>query len=147
MDSFFVGIVVVPGVTALVLLALFTYLYQQSREGYFRAWQLAWAAYTLFYAATGAIYLGHGGGTTYIAAKLLHIVTVLTILVSTRLMDGEPFEIEWYDVGLFIAGVAYSGYLLKLHIQDGKFVLIGRTPLIELEILLAITLLVAAMKF
>ena len=147
MDSFFVGIVVVPGVTALVLLALFTYLYQQSREGYFRAWQIAWVSYVLFYAATGAIYLGHGGGSTYIAAKLLHIVTVLAILVSTRLVDGEPFEIEWYDVALFIAGVAYSGYLLKLHIQNGKFVVIGRTPVIELEILLAIALLVAAMKF
>lgn len=147
MDSFFVGIVVVPGVTALVLLAVFTYLYRQSRAAYFQAWQFAWVAYSSFYLATGAIYLGHGGGILYLAAKLLHIITVLIILVSTRLIDEESYELKWYDVALFIAGLAYSGYLLKLHIQNGQFVLIGSTPRIELEILLAVMLLVAAIRF
>ena len=41
---------VVPGVVALLLFLVFTYLYEQSRQAYFRAWQIAWAAYTLHYA-------------------------------------------------------------------------------------------------
>jgi len=32
---------------ALVVFFVFWYLNEQSRHGYFRAWQLAWAAYTL----------------------------------------------------------------------------------------------------
>lgn len=147
MDSFFVGIVVVPGVTALVLLLVFTYLYQQSREGFFRAWQAAWVAYTLFYAATGAVYLGHGGGSMFFVAKLLHVVTVLAIVASTRLLEGDPFKIKWYDVAMFVGGAVYSAYLLWLHIDSGRFVLEGRTPQIELEVLLAIALLAAAIKF
>src|SRR3954470_21375123 len=147
MDSFFVGIVVVPGVTAVVLLLLFTYLHQQSRDGYFRAWQIAWVAYTLFYLATGVLYLGHGDGALYLTAKLLQIFTVLAILASTRLIDEEPFQLQWYDAALFVAGLGYSGYLLTLRGSNGQSAPGGSSPRIELEILLAIVLLVAAVKF
>jgi diguanylate cyclase (GGDEF)-like protein len=147
MDSFFVGIVVVPGITALVLLLLFTYLYQQSREGYFRAWQAGWAAYTLFYVGTGLLYVGLGDGALYFITKLLQIFTVLTILVSTRLIDGDRFRLKWYDTAIFVAGIAYCGYLLWLHISESHFAMKGRQPAIELEVLLAMMLLVAAVKF
>ncbi len=50
MNSVAISMVVVPGVVALLLFLVFTYLYEQSRRAYFRAWQLAWAAYTLHYA-------------------------------------------------------------------------------------------------
>jgi len=33
-----------------VLCLLFSYLYQQSRQLYFRAWQIAWACYSIHYA-------------------------------------------------------------------------------------------------
>ena len=49
MNSFALSMVIVPGVVALLLVLLFTYLYEQSRQQYFRAWQLAWAFYTLHY--------------------------------------------------------------------------------------------------
>src|SRR5689334_19666021 len=115
MDSIFVGIVVVPGITALVLLLIFSYLYQQSREGYFRAWQFAWAAYTLYYAAIGLSLAGHGGATVYFTAKTLQLVTVLFILISTRLVDGEPYRFKWYDAGLLTGGLVFNGYLLSRH--------------------------------
>ncbi len=146
MDSFFVGIVVVPGITALVLLLLFTYLYQQSREGYFRAWQVGWAAYTLFYVCTGLLYVGLGGGALYFITKLLQVFTVLTILVSTRLIDGERFRMKWYDVAIAVAGIGYSGYLLKLRLARPG-VAVSNQAAVELEVLLAIILLVAAVKF
>jgi len=44
MNSISTSIVVIPGVVALLLCLLFSYLYQQSRQLYFRAWQIAWAA-------------------------------------------------------------------------------------------------------
>ena len=34
---------------AVLLCLLFTYLYQQSRQAYFRAWQVAWACYSIHY--------------------------------------------------------------------------------------------------
>jgi diguanylate cyclase (GGDEF)-like protein len=147
MDAFFVGIVVVPGITALVLLLLFTYLYQQSREGYFRAWQLGWASYTLFYVGTGLVYLGYGSAPLYLVAKLLQISTVMAILISTRLLDGERFRVRWYDVAIAIGGIFYSAYLLSLHWSEGHFALNGKSPRIELEVFLAIMLLVSAAKF
>ena len=39
----------IPGVVSVLLFLLFTYLYEQSRQAYFRAWQLAWAGYSLHY--------------------------------------------------------------------------------------------------
>ena len=44
MNSIATSIVMIPGVVALLLCLLFTYLYEQSRQAYFRAWQIAWAA-------------------------------------------------------------------------------------------------------
>ena len=50
MENVFIGIVIVPGIFALLFFFVFSYLYWQSHEPYFRAWQLAWAAYCLQYA-------------------------------------------------------------------------------------------------
>ena len=49
MNSVATGLVIIPGAVALLVLLVFTYLYEQNRHSYFRAWQLAWAAYTLHY--------------------------------------------------------------------------------------------------
>ena len=46
MNSVVISMVVIPGVVSLLLFLVFTYLYEQSRQAYFRAWQLAWAAYS-----------------------------------------------------------------------------------------------------
>jgi hypothetical protein len=50
MESLAITTVVVPGIVALLLFLVFTYLYEQSRRQYFRAWQVGWGAYTLGYA-------------------------------------------------------------------------------------------------
>ena len=50
MEKILAGIVIVPGVVALLLFLVFTYLYQQSRQAYFRAWQIGWGAYCVYYA-------------------------------------------------------------------------------------------------
>ncbi|HET9697576.1 MAG TPA: diguanylate cyclase [Terriglobales bacterium] len=147
MNSIFVGIVVVPGITALVLLFIFTYLYQQSREGYFRAWQAAWASYTLYYVAIGALIEGHGGAPGYFAAKSFQLLTVLIILASTRLVDGEQIKLRWYDVLLFAGGTAFNVYLLGAHRENGRFVFESNTARVELEVVLAVLLLIAAVRF
>ena len=47
MNSLATNMAVMPGIVALLLFLVFTYLYEQSRQPYFRAWQLGWAAYSL----------------------------------------------------------------------------------------------------
>ena len=37
----------IPGIVSVLLFLVFTYLHEQSRLPYFRAWQLAWAFYSL----------------------------------------------------------------------------------------------------
>jgi len=53
MNNVTTAMVFVPGIVALLGISRLPYLYEQSRQGYFRAWQLAWAAYTLHYALEG----------------------------------------------------------------------------------------------
>jgi diguanylate cyclase (GGDEF)-like protein len=146
MDSIFVGIVVVPGITALVLLLVFTYLHQQSRETYFRAWQVAWACYALYYVVIGYLLTDHGGAGLYLVSKVLQFLTVFVILASTRLIDGEPFTFKWYDTALMGAGLVYISYLVVTHPAHGRFPL-ASSARIELEVILAVLLLVASVKF
>ncbi len=49
MNSVVITSVLIPGFVSGLLFLVFTYLYEQSRQQYFRAWQLAWAAYSLHY--------------------------------------------------------------------------------------------------
>jgi sterol desaturase/sphingolipid hydroxylase (fatty acid hydroxylase superfamily) len=51
MTSVVISMVIIPGAVALLVFLLFSYLFEQSRKPYFRAWQLGWAAYVLHYAA------------------------------------------------------------------------------------------------
>ena len=56
MNSISTSIVIIPGVVALLLCLLFYYLYQQSQQVYFRAWQIAWACYSIHYALDAVRY-------------------------------------------------------------------------------------------
>ena len=49
MNSVVISTVVVPGFVSLLLYIIFFYLREQSRQAYFRAWELAWAFYTRFH--------------------------------------------------------------------------------------------------
>jgi len=147
MNSIFIGIIVVPGVTAFLLLLIFTYLYQQNREGYFRAWQIGWAALTLYYATIGAVMVGGGGIVTFTVAKVLYLTAALAILVSTQLTDGEPFKPTWYDWATAAVGLGFVGYVVAHHWHNGRFNFGYEDGHIELEVLLAVILLVAAIRF
>src|SRR4051794_8556697 len=147
MDSIIIGIIVVPGITALLLLLIFTYLFQQSREAYFRAWQLAWASLTLYYAAVGLMFPDRGTLAVFTAAKLLHLFSVLAILVSTRLTDGERFKPAWYDWVCGGAGIGFIGYVIYHHWHNGHFEFAYEDGHLEIEIFLAVVLLAAAIRF
>ena len=147
MDSIFVGVIVVPGITAFLLLLIFTYLYQQSRETYFRAWQLGWASLTLYYVAVGLMLAETGGVALFTLGKLLQLFTVLAILASTQLTDGERYRPAWYEWTAGAVGLAFIGYILRHHWQNGTFTLGHEDGHLELEVLLAAILLWSAIRF
>ncbi len=107
MNSIATSIVIIPGVVALLLYMLFTYLYQQSRQAYFRAWQIAWACYSIHYALDAFWYYGPPSPVAFFFSSLFSVAMAMCIFVSTRLMRG-PFRFRWYDWALAAAGVAAS---------------------------------------
>ncbi len=148
MHSVTAGLVLVPGAVALLVLLVFTYLYEQNRHDYFRAWQLAWAAYTLQYALKAVEYFQGPSAFLFFLRSLLLLGMALCILVSTRLMK-EPFQLRWYDVALAVAGVLLAYVGLRAEMADGVF---GErvTPLpiyLRLEVGLAATLLYCSFHF
>ncbi|HSS95450.1 MAG TPA: GAF domain-containing protein, partial [Terriglobales bacterium] len=105
MNNVATSMVIIPGVVALLLFLVFTYLHEQSRQQYFRAWQLGWGAYTLHFALDA---WGIFGTVTYassFATQGLLVGMGLCIFISTRLMR-ERYRFRWYDVGIAATGLA-----------------------------------------
>src|ERR1019366_7240288 len=122
MHSVATGLVAVPGAVALLVLLVFTYLYEQNRHTYFRAWQLAWAAYTLHYAVKAVEHYYGVSAILYLLSSLLLVAMATCIFVSTRLMK-EPFQLKWHDVALVVTGIllAFVGFLSPME-TGGIFV-------------------------
>ncbi len=120
MNSVATGLVLSSGAVALLVLLVFTYLYEQSRHNYFRAWQMAWAAYTLHYALQAVEYFQGPSELLSFLSSLLLVVMAICIFVSTRLMK-EPFQLKWFDVGLTVIGVLLAYVGLRAHIASGVF--------------------------
>src|SRR5579872_3639071 len=122
MDSLAINIVVVPGAVALLLFLLFTYLYEQSRQQYFRAWQLAWAFYTLHYGldAWDALPWHKPSAMMSFAGSLLMVAMTLCIYISTRLMR-EKFTIRIDDIALGACGIALAVWNLRDQMIAGVF--------------------------
>ena len=120
MSTVVITMVVIPGAVALLVFLLFTYLFEQSRKSYFRAWQLGWAAYVLHYAADAWNYYHTPSAIVFFISLLLMVVMALCIFVSTRLMR-ESFHIISYDVAIAAAGVALALWNVHLHMVDGVF--------------------------
>jgi diguanylate cyclase (GGDEF)-like protein len=118
MNSIATSIVIIPGVVALLLYMLFTYLYQQSRQAYFRAWQIAWACYSIHYALDAFWYYGPPSPVAFFFSSLLSVAMAMCIFVSTRLMRG-PFRFRWYDWALSAAGVVASCVDLRILLASG----------------------------
>src|SRR6266852_3890146 len=147
MNSVTISMVIVPGVVALLLFLVFTYLYEQSRQHYFRAWQLGWAAYTLHYALDAWSAFRQPSALVSLLASLLLVAMALCIFVSTRLMR-ERFRLRWYDVALGAAGAALAYENLRAHMADGMFrPEILPNPNLRLEVGLALVLLYCSAYF
>src|SRR3981189_1543053 len=147
MNNVATGLVLIPGVIALLVFLVFSYLYEQSRQSYFRAWQLAWAAYTLHY---GLEAVGHYRGpsaTLFFVSSLLLVAMAMCIFVSTRLMRG-PFHFQWYDAVLALGGTGLAWLNLRAHMVGGVFS-DQAAPLVyaRLEIGLAAVLLYCSLHF
>ena len=141
MNSVVITTVLIPGFVSVLLFLVFTYLHEQSRQPYFRAWQLAWAAYSLHYVLdtfpTSSI--------AFFASELFLVAMALCILISTRLMRGS-YQFRWHDAAVGSLGVALACWTLRGHIINGVFrpdVL----PAIRLGLGLAAILLYASAVF
>ena len=145
MNSVAISVVIIPGIVSLLLFLVFTYLHEQSRQAYFRAWQLAWAAYSLHYALDALSFYRSASAVTYFVSSLFLVAMALCIFVSTRLMRG-PYEFRWYDAAMGLAGVALAGLSLKGHMVRGVFEP-DVQPALRLEIGLAAVLLYCSAVF
>lgn len=148
MNSVATGQVLVPGAVALLVLLVFTYLYEQSRHSYFRAWQLAWAAYTLHYAVEAVIFFQRPSAVLFFVSSLLLVGMAACIFVSTRLMK-DPFQRRWYDLAVVSIGIVLSYVSVRAHTVNGSFSAQG-SPLpvyLRLEIGLAALLLYASFHY
>ncbi len=120
MNSVTISMVVVPAVVALLLFLVFTYLYEQTRQDYFRAWQLGWGAYSLHYVLDAWSVFRNPSAVVYLLASLLLAAMALCIFISTRLMR-ERFRFRWYDAVVGAGGVGLSLWNLKQHMVGGVF--------------------------
>src|SRR6202047_5370005 len=121
MNSVATGLVLIPGAVALLVFLPISYLYEQNRHTYFRAWQLAWAAYTLHYALKAVEYFQGPSALLSLLSSLLLVAMAICIFVSTRLMK-EPFQLKWYDVALTLTGVLVAYVNLRAQMVGGVFV-------------------------
>ncbi len=120
MNTVATGLVLTPGVVALLVFLVFSYLYEQNRHSYFRAWQLAWAAYSLHYALKAVEYFRGPSPLLFFFSSLLLVGMAICIFVSTRLMK-ESFHLKWYDVALTITGVLLAYVSLRAQMAGGVF--------------------------
>ena len=118
MNSIATSIVIIPGVVALLLCLLFTYLHQQSRQAYFRAWQIAWACYSIHYALDALRYFHPPATVAFFASSLFSVAMAVSIFVSTRLTRAS-FRFRWYDWALAIAGVAAADFDSRTYLLTG----------------------------
>src|SRR3984957_2236059 len=148
MISIATGLVLIPGTVALLVLLVFSYLYEHSRQGYFRAWQLAWAAYTLHYAVEAAIYFREPSALLFFVGSLLLVAVAMCIFVSTRLTK-ESFRLQWYDITLIGVGILLTYISLRAHMGGGAFDAGAAPPPIylRLEVWLAAILLYFSFHF
>ena len=148
MYSVATGLVLIPGAVALLVFLVFTYLHEQNRHSYFRAWQLAWAAYTLYFALKAGEYFHGPSALMFVLSSSMLVGMAICILVSTRLMK-EPFRLKWYDVALTITGLLMVYVSLRSHIAGGVFNEAAATvPIyLRLEVGLAATLLFCSFHF
>ncbi len=141
MNSVQITTVLIPGVVSSLLFLVFTYLFEQSHQQYFRAWQLAWAAYSLHY----ILDFFPGSSVAFFVSELFLVAMALCIFVSTRMMRG-PSQFRWYDAAVGAVGVVLALLTLRGHIVNGVF-RSDAQPAIRLGLGLAAILLYCSLVF
>jgi diguanylate cyclase (GGDEF)-like protein len=119
MNSIATSIVIIPGVVALLLCLLFTYLHQQSRQAYFRAWQIAWACYTIHYALDALRFVHPPATYAFFASSLFSVTMAVSIFVSIRLTRAS-FRLRWYDWALAATGATAACVDLRNYLLPGS---------------------------
>ena len=141
MNSVIITTVVIPGIVSVLLFLVFTYLYEQSRQPYFRAWKWAWAFYSLHYvfdAFPSSPYV-------FFIGELFLVAMALCIFVSTRLMRAS-YQYRWYDVAVGVFGVILAALTLRGHIVNGMF-RPDVQPIVRLGVGMALILLYCSAVF
>ena len=141
MNSVVITSVLIPGFVSGLLFLVFTYLYEQSRQQYFRAWQFAWAAYSLHYIFD----YFPSSSVAFFVSELFLVAMALCIFVSTRMMRG-PSQFRWYDATVGAVGVILALLTLRGHIVNGAF-RPDAQPAIRLGLGLAVILLYCSAVF
>jgi diguanylate cyclase (GGDEF)-like protein len=141
MNSVVITTVLIPGFVSVLLFLVFSYLHEQSRQPYFRAWQLAWAAYSLHY----VLDTFPGSPIAFLASELFLVAMALCIFVSTRLMHAS-YRFRWYDAAVGAAGVVLALVTLWGHLVNGVF-RSDVQPAIRLGLGLAVILLYCSAVF
>lgn len=123
-----ISTVILPGVVALLLFLVFTYLHEQSRQPYFRAWQFAWAAYTLHFLLDAWSSVWERRTAVSFLASMLLVAMAICVLVSTRLTGRlttaerrNAFWPRWYE---WLAAALCTGlgfWNVKQPLQHGLF--------------------------
>jgi diguanylate cyclase (GGDEF)-like protein len=115
MNSILISTAILPGLVACLLFLLFTYLHEQSRQPYFRAWQLAWAAYTLHFLLDAWSAVSGTHRTVLFFSSVLLVGMAVAILISTRLTRRlttserrEAFHLRWYEAVIGSVGLLLS---------------------------------------
>jgi diguanylate cyclase (GGDEF)-like protein len=141
MNNVVITTVLVPGFVSVLLFLVFTYLREQSRQAYFRAWQLAWAAYSLHYVLDAF----PSSPVAFIVSELFLVAMAVCIFVSTRLMRSS-YKFRWYDAAVAAAGVVLVLLTLRGHIVNGIFQPAAQ-PTVRLGLALAAVLLYSSAAF
>jgi diguanylate cyclase (GGDEF)-like protein len=116
MNNVVITTIVVPGFVSVLLFLVFTYLREQSRQAYFRAWQLAWAAYSLHYVLDAF----PSSPFAFFVSELCLVAMALCIFVSTRLMRSS-YRFRWYDAAVGGVGVVLVALTMHGHMVNGIF--------------------------
>ena len=149
MSSFNIASTVLPAVVPLLLFLLFTYLHVQSRQPYFRAWQMAWAAYTLHFGLDAWAKSYGDNHTLAFVGSLLLVVMSLCILVSTRVTRRmttserkEALRPRWYELIAALALVVLAAWDF---VAQGPATLVN--PHLRLEVGIAAVLTYSSFHF
>jgi diguanylate cyclase (GGDEF)-like protein len=116
MNNATTSIVIIPGVVALLLCLLFGYLYQQSRQIYFRVWQIAWACYSIHYALDALRFYRPPAPAAYFLSSLFLLAMAVCIFISTRL-TRKAFRFRWYDWTVAVVGTILAIVDLRIYEQ------------------------------